>query len=198
MGGGGDVQGREAEGARPSRRPREPGRILVNTGEGKGKTTAAMGLALRALGDGMKVAMIQFIKGHWKPGEVRAAERLPGFTLIPLGAGFTWTKSPDAHMEALRRAWAKTQEVIRRGEHDVVILDEINYVLGSGKLPVTEVFTVEDVIRLLNERPPAMHVVLTGRYAPPELVDLADTVTEMRLIKHAFQLGRRATKGIEF
>lgn len=188
----------EREGKKRSRRSEEPGLVLVNTGNGKGKTTAAMGVALRALGYGMKVAMIQFIKGHWKPGEVRASEKLPGFDFIPLGVGFTWTKTPEQHMEALRAAWQKTQEVIRSGRHDIVILDEINFALGSKKLPVEEIFTAADLIALLRERPQRMHVVLTGRYAPEEIVAFADTVTEMRLIKHAYQSGRKATKGIEF
>ena len=181
-----------------TRRSDEPGLVLVNTGNGKGKTTAAMGVAMRALGDGMTVAMIQFIKGHWKPGEVRAAQKFAGFDFIPLGVGFTWTKTPEQHMEGLHQAWEKTQEVIRAGVHDVVILDEINFALGSKKLPVEEVFTVQDLISLLRERSRRMHVILTGRYAPEEIVAFADTVTEMRLVKHAYQSGRKATKGIEF
>ena len=172
--------------------------MLVFTGDGKGKSTAAMGLALRALGNRMTVAMIQFIKGQWKPGEVRAAALLPGFEIIPLGVGFTWTKTEKQHMAALRDAWEKTQEVIRAGRHDVVILDEINYALGSKTLPAAEVFTPAEVVALLQERPPRMHVVLTGRSAPEEIVAFADTVTEMRPVKHAFDAGRRAMKGIEF
>lgn len=188
----------EAEQGKAVRRSDEPGLVLVNTGEGKGKTTAAMGLALRALGYGMRVAMIQFIKGHWKPGEVRAAQRLEGFDFIPLGVGFTWTKTEEQHLLALRSAWRQTQEIVRAGRHDVVILDEVNYALGSGKLPTAEVFGAADLIALLRERPRRMHVVLTGRYAPQAIVDFADTVTEMRVVKHAYQSGRKATKGIEF
>jgi cob(I)alamin adenosyltransferase len=183
---------------RPRRRSEEPGLVLINTGTGKGKTTAAMGVALRALGHGMKVAMVQFVKGHWRPGEVKAASALPGFELMPLGVGFTWTKTEADHLAALKAAWARTQEVVRAGRHDLVILDEVNYVLGSGKLPTADVFTTEDLIALLRERPTRMHVILTGRYAPEELIAFADTVTEMRPVKHAFQAGRKATKGIEF
>jgi cob(I)alamin adenosyltransferase len=199
-GSGGDAApGREA--ARRERRPAAaPGLVIVHTGEGKGKTTAALGLALRAVGNRMRVCVIQFIKGQWQPGEKKAAALLPGFEFIPLGEGFTWTKTPEAHMAALREAWAKTREVVRAGRHDVVILDEINYALAipPEKLPVHEVFTVADVVDLLRSRPPAMHVVLTGRYARPEIVDLADLVTEMRLVKHPFRQGRRASRGIEF
>ncbi len=180
------------------RRSGEPGRVLVFTGDGKGKSTAAMGLALRSLGNHMKVAMLQFIKGKWKPGEVRAVAQLPGFEIIPLGVGFTWTKTEEHHMAALRQAWQKTQEVIRAGQHDVVILDEINYALSSTSLPVGEVFTAADVVALLRERPRKMHVVLTGRRAPEEIVAYADTVTEMRLVKHAYDAGRKAARGIEF
>ncbi len=181
-----------------TKRSDEPGLVLVFTGDGKGKSTAAMGLALRSLGNRMRVAMIQFIKGKWKPGEVRAAALLPGFELIPLGVGFTWTKTPEEHMAALRQAWQKTQEVIRAGQHDVVILDEINYALTAKDLPVGEIFTPADVVALLRERPRNMHVVLTGRRAPQEIIEFADTVTEMRLVKHAYDQGRRAAKGIEF
>ncbi len=181
-----------------TRRSDEPGRVLVFTGDGKGKSTAAMGLALRSLGNRLRVAMIQFLKGQWKPGEVRAAALLPGFDLIPLGVGFTWTKTADQHMAALRQAWQKAQEIIRAGQHDVVILDEINYALTARDLPVAEIFTPADVVTLLRERPRNMHVVLTGRHAPEEIVAFADTVTEMRLVKHAYEQGRRAAKGIEF
>jgi cob(I)alamin adenosyltransferase len=176
------------------------GLVIVYTGEGKGKTTAALGLALRAVGNRMRVCVIQFIKGQWQPGEKKAAAHLPGLEFAPLGEGFTWTKTPEVHLAALREAWARARDVIRSGAHDVVILDEINYALAlpPEKLPVHEVFTVADVIELLRSRPPALHVVLTGRYARPEIVELADLVTEMRLVKHPFQQGRKATRGIEF
>lgn len=178
--------------------PRQPGLIIVHTGDGKGKTTAAMGLALRALGHGHRVCMLQYIKGQWQPGEKKAAEMLPGFEYVPLGEGFTWTKTPEVHMAALRRAWQRTQEVVLRGEHFLVILDEINYALALKSLPVHEIFTVADVVALLRARLPQLHVCLTGRGAAPEIVEMADLVTEMRLVKHPFQQGRKATKGIEF
>ncbi len=175
-----------------------PGLIIVHTGDGKGKTTAALGLALRAVGNRYRVAVVQFIKGQWQPGEKKAAAHLPGLEFVPLGKGFTWTKTPDVHMAAMAAAWARTQEVIGAGRHEVVILDEINYALANTRIPVHEIFTVQDVVDLLRRRPAKMHVVLTGRYAKPEIVEIADLVTEMRLIKHPFQQGRRATRGIEF
>ncbi len=175
-----------------------PGLIIVNTGDGKGKTTAALGLAMRAVGNRFRVAVIQYFKGQWQPGEKKAAAYLPGLEFIPLGEGFTWTKTPAVHMAAMRATWAKTQEVIMAGQHDVVILDEINYALATTSIPVHEVFTVHDVVDLLRRRPPQMHVVLTGRYAKPEIIEIADLVTEMRLVKHPFDKGRRATRGIEF
>lgn len=178
--------------------PKAPGLVIVNTGDGKGKTTAAMGLALRAMGHGHRVCMLQFIKGQWQPGEKMAAQRLPEFEYVPLGEGFTWTKTPEVHMAALRRAWERTQQVVRAGEHFLVILDEINYALALRTLPVHEIFTPADVVKLLRERPAHLHVCLTGRNAAPEIVDLADLVTEMRLIKHPFEQGRKATRGIEF
>lgn len=176
----------------------ERGLVIVHTGDGKGKTTAAMGLALRALGHGHRVCMLQYIKGQWQPGEKKAAATLPGFEYIPLGEGFTWTKTPEVHMAALRRAWERTVEVVRAGRHFLVILDEINYALALKSLPVHEIFTVADVVRLLRERPACLHVCLTGRNAAPDIVDMADLVTEMRLVKHPFQQGRKATRGIEF
>ncbi len=175
-----------------------PGLIIVNTGDGKGKTTAALGLAMRAVGNRYRVAIVQFIKGQWQPGEKKAAVHLPGLEFIPLGEGFTWTKTPDVHMAAMREAWARAQEVILAGQHEVVILDEINYALANKRIPVHEIFSVEDVLDLLRRRPRKMHVVLTGRYARPEIIEVADLVTEMKMIKHPFQQGRRATRGIEF
>lgn len=178
----------------------QPGRglVIVNTGDGKGKTTAALGMAMRAVGGGLRVCVLQYIKGQWKPGELKAAGMLPRFDYLPLGVGFTWTKTPEEHMAALRQAWAKTQEVVLDGPYDLVVLDEINYALALKKLPVEEVFTAADVIDLLRRRPPALHVVLTGRGAHPDIVAYADLVTEMRLVKHPYQQGIRAARGVEF
>jgi cob(I)alamin adenosyltransferase len=174
------------------------GLVIVHTGDGKGKTTAALGMALRAVGGGLRVCVLQYIKGQWKPGELRAAAMLPRFDYLPMGVGFTWTKTPAEHMAALREAWAKTQEVVLHGPYDLVVLDEINYALALTKLPVAEVFTPADVLDLLRRRPPALHVVLTGRGAHPDIVECADLVTEMRLVKHPYQKGIKAARGVEF
>ena len=174
------------------------GLIIVHTGDGKGKTTAALGMCLRAVGGGLRVCVLQYIKGQWKPGELKAAGMLPRFDYIPMGVGFTWTKTPEEHMAALREAWAKTQEVVLSGQYDIVALDEINYALALKTLPVAEVFTPADVLDLLRRRPPALHVVLTGRGAHSDIVEYADLVTEMKLIKHPYQKGIKAARGVEF
>jgi len=168
------------------------GLLLVNTGNGKGKSTAAFGVALRAVGQGLNVSIIQFIKGKWKTGELQAAERL-GLELLPMGKGFTWeSKNLEEDKALMRQAWSVASEKILSGKYDLIILDEINYVLGYGYIPVGE------VIRTLETRPPHVHVVLTGRNAPDEVVSIADCVTEMREIKHPYRNGIPAQKGIDF
>lgn len=170
------------------------GLVLVYTGDGKGKTTAALGLAMRAVGHGMKVIMLQFLKGKWKTGEGKVAEKLaPLFEMRPLGGGFTWESEDVARdIETARRAWGESRKVVLAGEHDLVILDEINYVVGYRLLPV------EDVLTLIREKPPAMHLVLTGRRAHPKVIEAADLVTEMVAVKHPFQEGIKGQRGIEF
>jgi len=169
------------------------GLIIVHTGNGKGKTTAALGLALRACGCGMKVIMLQFFKGKWKYGELRSAARVGNFEIYPMGKGFTWeSKDVEVDKAMVRDAWKAAQERILSGGYDVVILDEINYALGYGFL------AVEDVVEFLRTKPPKLHVVLTGRNAKPEIIDIADLVTEMRQIKHPFEQGICAQRGIEF
>jgi cob(I)alamin adenosyltransferase len=172
------------------------GLILVFTGNGKGKTTAALGLAFRAMGYGMKVLMIQFLKGGWKPGEYRAAKAFePNFQIMPMGQGFLWIDAEDQadrNQLLVRRAWDYGREQVLSGAWDMVIFDEINYVIGYGMIPVPE------VVDLLRNRPSLLHVVLTGRNAKDEVIALADTVTEMRPIKHAYERGIAAQKGIEF
>jgi cob(I)alamin adenosyltransferase len=169
------------------------GLVILNTGSGKGKTTAALGLLLRAWGRGMRVAMFQFIKsrtGRW--GENRAAERL-GITMTPLGDGFTWKSTDLTHdRELARQGWGVCAAAILAGEHDVVVLDELTYCLKFGWLEP------EEVLGVLRRRPPGMHVVITGREAPQWLVDFADLVTEMTLVKHPYQQGVRGQPGIEF
>ena len=171
------------------------GLIQVYTGDGKGKTTCALGLALRAIGQGFQVFMVQFMKG-WGTGEAQiAAQRLaPDFTLRHFGRpALVNLKSPDPEDLALiREAWDLARQVILAGEHALVILDEINLALAFNLLPPEEVFKV------LRERPAWVEVVLTGRQAPPELVELADLVTEMRPLKHYYQAGVPARRGIEW
>ena len=169
------------------------GLIIVHTGDGKGKTTAALGLALRACGYGMKVIMLQFFKGKWKYGELRSAPKLETLEIHPMGKGFTWeSKDVEVDKAMVRDAWRAAQEKILSDNYDVVVLDEINYALSYGFLPV------EDIVHFLQNKPPMLHVILTGRDAKPEIVEIADLVTEMRQIKHPFERGISAQKGIEF
>jgi cob(I)alamin adenosyltransferase len=168
------------------------GLILINTGNGKGKSTAAFGVAMRAAGQGLTVSIVQFIKGKWKTGELDAARKL-GLELTPMGKGFTWeSKNIEEDKALMRDAWKLSSEKILSGQFDLIILDEINYVLGYGYL------AVDEVVRTLQSRPPHVHVVLTGRNAPEEIVAIADCVTEMRDIKHPYRNGIPAQKGIDF
>jgi cob(I)alamin adenosyltransferase len=168
------------------------GLLLVHTGNGKGKSTAAFGMAFRAAGHGLKVSILQFIKGKWKTGELETAQRM-GLEMIPMGKGFTWeSKNLEEDKALMREAWTAATEKILSGEYDLIILDELNYVLGYGYLPVDE------VVRCLQARPPHVHVVLTGRNAPEEIISAADCVTEMRDIKHPYRKGIPAQKGIDY
>jgi cob(I)alamin adenosyltransferase len=165
------------------------GLILINTGPGKGKTTAALGTALRAVGCGMKVLMLQFIKGSWHYGELDAAEAFgENFVLKQMGRGFV--KIGGA--EPVQEAWAEARAAIDSGEWDLVILDEINYAISYKMLDP------KLVAEALRNKPEMVHVILTGRNAHPLLVELADTVTEMREVKHAYQKGILAQRGIEY
>lgn len=170
------------------------GLIIVNTGNGKGKTTAALGTALRAVGVGFKVFMVQFIKGSWDYGELHVAERLaPYFEIRPMGEGFTWeTKDKKRDREVAYKAWRFCEELIQRNEHDLLIFDEINNAIDYGYLEIP------DVLEALRNKPEAMHIILTGRNAAPEIIDIAHLVTEMREVKHPFHQGIYAQKGIEF
>lgn len=167
--------------------------VVVHTGEGKGKTTAALGILFRAWGRGMRVVMLQFIKSTTSNyGEDRAARKL-GIEIIPLGGGFTWLSKDIEKDKALaRRLWEICKEKIASGAYDIVILDEFTYPLTYGWLPM------EEVLDFLRNRPPGMHIVITGREAPPELVEFADLVTEMRPVKHPFEKGIKAQPGLEF
>ena len=172
------------------------GLVLINTGPGKGKTTAALGTALRAAGNGMRVLVLQFIKGSWHYGELDSIARLgPDFIIRQMGRGFVKVGGAETDPEDIRlveAAWAEAREAILSGEWDLVVLDEINYAIGYGML------APEQVAQTLRARPEMVHVILTGRNAHPLLVELADTVTEMREVKHAYQKGILAQRGIEF
>ncbi|HUX86967.1 MAG TPA: cob(I)yrinic acid a,c-diamide adenosyltransferase [Chloroflexota bacterium] len=172
---------------------RNQGLVIVNTGNGKGKTTAALGVLVRAWGRNMRVIMLQFIKhqtANW--GESRAAEKM-GVEIIPLGGGFTWMSKDLEHDRAIARAgWERCRTAILTDAYDIVILDEITYCFNYGWLDLTE------VLDTLRQRPKHQHVILTGRDAPSALVEFADLVTEMREIKHPFATGVRAQKGIEY
>ncbi|HVR86398.1 MAG TPA: cob(I)yrinic acid a,c-diamide adenosyltransferase [Planctomycetota bacterium] len=168
------------------------GLVIVNTGNGKGKSTAALGLAMRALGNGMKVVMVQFIKGAWKVGEYESARKL-GFEIRPMGEGFTWvTKDRERDMKVAREAWEFAKKRILAGADDMVILDEINYAIDYGYVDLPE------VLETLRTRPKDVHVVLTGRKAKPELIEGADLATEMVELKHPYKKGIKAQRGIEF
>lgn len=172
------------------------GLIVCYTGDGNGKTTAALGLAVRAVGAGLRVRMLQFIKGEWKPAELKGLALLgEQFSMEQLGIGFvTYTpKHPyEKHVDAARAAWVQAKEEMQSGAQDVLILDEINNAFRFGLLPAAEVVTA------LKTRPPELTVVLTGRGAPSEIVDVADLVTEMMSVKHPYQQGRPAQYGIDF
>lgn len=167
--------------------------LIVNTGDGKGKSTAAFGVMLRALARGWRVAVIQFLKsGDWKVGEEKMGRQL-GADWWSLGEGFTWDSEDLSEDEAVaQQAWAHARTVIEAGEHQLVILDEITYPMNWGWIDGAE------VIEVLAGRPAAVSVVVTGRDAPPELIEIADTVSEVRKIKHAFDAGLLARRGLDY
>jgi cob(I)alamin adenosyltransferase len=172
------------------------GLIIVNTGPGKGKTTAAMGTALRAVGQGMKVLMLQFLKGSWHYGELDAVQAFGDkFIMKQMGRGFVkvGAEKPDPEdVKLVEEAWAEAERAIQSGAWDLVILDEINYAISYGMLDAAK------VAESLKSKPEMVHVILTGRNAHPAIVELADTVTEMRQVKHAYEKGVLAQRGIEY
>ena len=169
------------------------GRIIVNTGDGKGKTTAAFGAALRASGHGQKVAIVQFIKGDWNYGEVAALEGCPNIEMRRIGSGFTWLADDPAVPRALaREAWDLSRELAASDRYDLLVLDELNYAATEGYV------SVDEILDLLETKPPRLSVIITGRDASPGLIAAADTVTEMRNLKHAFDDKVAAKKGIEY
>jgi cob(I)alamin adenosyltransferase len=173
----------------------ERGLLIVHTGKGKGKSTAAFGMIFRALGHGMPVAIVQFVKGKWQTGERVALEKFGDLVSInTMGEGFTWdTQDRQRDIAAARAAWERAKAIITGGRHKVVLLDELNIVLRYDYLPLTEV-----VAFLRDEKPDDVHVIVTGRNAADELIEAADLVTEMEVIKHPFRSGVKAQKGIEF
>ena len=172
------------------------GLIIVNTGPGKGKTTAAMGTALRAVGNGMKVLMLQFLKGSWHYGELDAVKAFgDNFIMKQLGRGFVKVGGAETDPEDIRmveEAWNESREAILSGKWDLVVLDEINYAISYGMLDP------DKVVETLKQKPEMVHVILTGRNAHPKIVEIADTVTEMRQVKHAYEAGIQAQRGIEY
>ncbi|MEB3242618.1 MAG: cob(I)yrinic acid a,c-diamide adenosyltransferase [Cyanobacteriota bacterium] len=186
---------RQVQRQRLEARQQEKGLVLVFTGDGKGKTTAALGLVLRMLGHGHRVAVIQFIKGGWQPGEVTALRRFgEDLHFQALGEGFTWeTQDRERDRQAVSAAWSQAMEHLQDPECKLVVLDEVNVALKLGYLPL------EELLAGLRARPPLTHVALTGRGAPAALIDSADLVTEMRLVRHPFrEQGVKAQAGIEF
>jgi cob(I)alamin adenosyltransferase len=185
-----EVQDKRIAAAAPDK-----GLIIVNTGNGKGKTTAALGMVLRSLGHGYKVAIVQFIKGAWEPSEKRVFSNWQDqLEFHAMGEGFTWeTQDRDRDLDKASAAWEKSLEYIRNPDFKLVLLDEINIALKMGYLQV------EQVLAGLAQKPADKHVILTGRGAPAALIDKADLVTEMTLVKHPFKdQGVKAQPGIEF
>lgn len=172
------------------------GLVIVNTGPGKGKTTAAMGTGLRAVGNGMKVLMLQFLKGSWHYGELDAVKSFgDNFVMRQMGRGFVKVGGAETDPEDVKmveECWDEAAEAILSGQWDLVILDEINYAISYKMLDPAKVAEV------LQRKPEMVHVILTGRNAHPIIVELADTVTEMREVKHAYQKGIQAQRGIEY
>lgn len=172
----------------------ERGLLVVHTGKGKGKTTAAMGMAMRCVGHGMKVGIVQFVKGVWDTGERRVLAAFPDLCVMrAMGEGFTWdTQDLQRDITAARRAFDVAKEMIADSSFRMVILDELNIVLRYGYLPLDE------VLQVLRDKPHDLHIVVTGRNAKEELLEAADLVTEMTLVKHPFRSGVKAQAGVEF
>ena len=168
--------------------------VIVNTGHGKGKTTAALGMVMRAVAQGWQVAVVQFLKsGDWKVGEEDVAKRLLGVEWIAIGEGFTW-ESSDLTVDAAvaQEAWRIARNLIEAGQHRLVMLDEITYAMNFGWIDTA------DVVAAITGRPERVNIVLTGRDAPDAIVEVADTVTEMRKVKHAYDNGIVAKKGLDY
>lgn len=172
----------------------EKGLLIVNTGTGKGKSSAAFGMGLRVVGHGMRLGVVQFIKGALHTAERDLLGRFPNCDFLTMGDGYTWnTQDRDADIATARKGWAEARRMIESSEYDMVILDELNIVLRYDYLPLAEVLDV------FAARPPALHVVVTGRHAHEALIEAADLVTEMRLVKHPYrEQGVKAQQGVEY
>ena len=188
-----------SETAQPGRSKRAKGLVVVLTGDGKGKTTAALGMALRAVGQGLRVRVIQFVKGGWRSGELAAAERLaPDLEITQTGRGFTLEGlgrkdvAREEHVLAAREALRLAREILTSGSYQMLILDEVLYALRDGLIPLG------DLLSLIAAKPAGVHLVLTGRGAPPEVVDAADLVTAMHEVKHPYGDGIVAQRGMEY
>ena len=174
--------------------PQKKGLIIINTGNGKGKTTAALGVALRAVGQDLKVTMVQFIKGGWRTGEYRAAPRLaPNFEIIRTGLGFTrLSKDIERDKAQAQNGWKLAKKKIESGLYDIVILDELTHAINLGFVDL------EDVLQTFGKKAEALHIIITGTDAPQKMIDIADLVTEMKLVKHPYNERVPAQRGIEF
>jgi cob(I)alamin adenosyltransferase len=172
----------------------EKGLLIVHTGKGKGKSTAAFGMVFRALGHGFRVGVVQFVKGVWQTGERVVLEKFPDqVTMKAMGEGFTWeTQDRTRDVAAARKAWDEAKAMIADPSYRMVLLDELNIVLRYDYLPLDE------VVQVLASRPPDTHVIVTGRNAKDEIIEIADLVTEMEFVKHPFRSGVKAQAGIEF
>lgn len=172
----------------------EKGLVMVHTGKGKGKSTAAFGVVFRAIGNDMRVGIVQFVKGKWQTGERKVLEAFPDqVEITAMGDGFTWeTQDRARDIEAAKQAWERAKEMIMDPKIDLVLCDELNIVLRYDYLDVN------DVVEFLKTKPEMKHVIITGRNAKPELIEFADLVTEMEMVKHPFRSGVKAQKGIEF
>lgn len=186
---------KEIQEKRVAEASKEKGLIIVNTGNGKGKTTAALGMVVRSLGHGFRVAIVQFIKGAWEPAEKAVLSQWENqLDFLAMGEGFTWeTQDRERDILNAQKAWETAASFINNSEYQLVLLDEVNVALKLGYLKA------ETVVKVLQAKPEQTHVILTGRGAPPELIEIADLVTEMKLIKHPFkEQGIKAQAGIEF
>jgi cob(I)alamin adenosyltransferase len=172
----------------------EKGLLIVHTGKGKGKSTAAFGMVMRCLGHGLRVGVVQFVKGRWQTGERGVLERFPELvTIKTMGMGFTWeTQDRARDIAAARAAWEAAKTLMADPAYKLLLLDELNIVLRYDYLPIAE------IVETLKARRPDLHVIVTGRNAKPELIEAADLVTEMTMVKHPFRSGVKAQAGIEF